>query len=108
MTPIGPSPLTYKQKIMNDEKRPVVVCTIYGGVFFGYAAGGSGDTIRLERAHKARISMYRGSTPGVRELVDTGPPPGYEVGARADIDVHDVTVVFDVSEAARAAWEAAR
>lgn len=90
---------------MNGEKRPVIVCTEYKGVFFGYSGDTSGDTIRLDRA---RMAIYWGTTRGVMELAETGPTPKSKVSAWADIEVRRVTAVFEVTDAARAAWEAAR
>lgn len=83
-------------------KRPVIVCTEYRGVFFGYATTTAGDTINLERA---RMAIRFGTTKGVMELADTGPTKDSRISARADIEVRKVTAVFEVSEAATKAWE---
>jgi hypothetical protein len=85
-------------------ERPVIVCTEYRGVFFGYAGDTSGDTIHLRRA---RMAIYFGTTKGVMQLADTGPTPDSKISARADIDVRKVTAVFDVTPEAVAAWESA-
>jgi hypothetical protein len=87
-----------------NEERPVIICTEYRGVFFGYAKDTSGDTIDLTRA---RCAIYWGTTRGVLELADTGPTNSSKISARADIQLRKVTAVFEVSAAAREAWERA-
>lgn len=85
-----------------DDLRPVIVCTEYKGVFFGYAKDTSGDVISLKRA---RMAIYWGTTRGVMELAETGPTASSKLSAWADIEVRKITAVFEVTEAARAAWE---
>ena len=84
--------------------RPVIVCTIHRGVFFGYADDTSGDTIKLTGA---RMAIYFGTTKGVMQLAETGPTSNSKISARADIDLRAVTAVFEVSPAAVIAWEKA-
>lgn len=84
--------------------RPVIVCTEYKGVFWGYAEDTSGDTIALKGA---RMAIYWGTTRGVMELAETGPTPSSKISARADIEVRKITAVFEVSPEAAAKWEAA-
>ena len=86
------------------KPRPVIVCTLHRGVFFGYATDTSGDTIDLARA---RMAIYFGTTKGVMELAETGPTSKSKISARADIQVRKVTAVFEVTEAATTAWEGA-
>ena len=85
-------------------ERPVIVCTKHRGVFFGYAAGETkgADPIELKRA---RMAIRFGTTRGVMELAETGPTRNSKISARADIEVRDVTAVFEVTKAAAAAWE---
>ena len=87
-----------------STERPVIICTEYKGVFFGYTTDTSGDMIRLR---SARMAIYWGTTRGVMELAETGPTPQSKISARADIEVRKITAVFEVSGAAVAKWEAA-
>ena len=86
------------------KDRPVIVCTEHRGVFFGYANDTKGTEIELKRA---RMAISFGTTRGVMELAETGPTTRSKISARADIDVRKVTAVFDVTEKAATAWEAA-
>lgn len=85
-------------------ERPVIVCTEYRGVFFGYAADTSGDRIHLRGA---RMAIYWGTTRGVLELAETGPTPKSRLSARADIEVRKITAVFEVTPTAVERWEGA-
>ena len=85
------------------KERPVIICTEHRGVFFGYAADTSGDTVHLRQA---RMAIYWGTTSGVMELADTGPTAKSKISAAADIEVRKVTAVFEVTPAAEAAWKA--
>jgi hypothetical protein len=85
-------------------ERPVIVCTIHKGVFWGYTSDTSGDVIHLRGA---RMAIYWGTTRGVMQLAETGPTSASKISARADIEVRGVTAVFEVTEAAAKAWEAA-
>ena len=88
---------------MNTE-RPVIVCTEYRGVFFGYTNDTTGDTVSLKRA---RMAIYFGTTKGVMQLAETGPTDKSKISSRADIEVRKATAVLEVTEAAGKAWEAA-
>lgn len=85
-----------------NEGRPVIVCTEYRGVFFGYAEDTSGDAVQLKRA---RMAIYFGTTRGVMELAETGPTEKSRISARADIDVRKATAVFEVTPEAVERWE---
>lgn len=84
--------------------KPVIVCTTYRGVFFGYAEDTSGDRIFLKGA---KMAIYWGTTRGVMELAHTGPTAKSKISAPADIEVRSVTAVFDVTEEAARKWDAA-
>ena len=84
--------------------RPVIVCTEHRGVFFGYASDTKGSEIAMKQA---RMAISFGTTRGVMELAETGPTTRSKISARADIDVRKVTAVFEVTDAAVKAWEAA-
>lgn len=89
---------------MATKERPVIVTTEHRGVFFGYAGDTKGAVIDLKRA---RMAISFGTTRGLMELAETGPTSQSKVSARADLEVRKVTAVFEVSEAAAKAWEAA-
>lgn len=88
-----------------NKERPVIVCTEFRGVFFGYAKDTSNGAIALR---SARMAIYWGTTRGVMELAETGPTTKSKISARADIEVRKVTAVFEVAPLAVAAWEAAK
>ena len=81
--------------------KPVIVCTIHKGVFFGYAEDTSGDRIQL---FGARMAIYFGTTRGVMELANTGPTAKSKISAKADIEVRGITAVFAVTEVAEKRW----
>ena len=83
--------------------RPVIVCTKHRGVFYGWAENTSGDVIHLKNA---RMAIRWGTTRGVMELAEVGPNSSSKISAKADIEVRDITAVFEVSESAAQAWEA--
>ncbi len=87
-----------------QTERPVVVCTLHRGVFFGWAADTTQKTVELKRA---KMAIYWGTTKGVMQLAHTGPTPASKISSPADITVHDVTAVFEVTAEAAGKWEAA-
>lgn len=87
-----------------SPSRPVIVCTEFRGVFFGYATDTRGDTIHLKNA---RMAIYWGTTRGVMELAEVGPNYTSKISARAGIEVRKVTAVFEVTAPAAEAWEKA-
>lgn len=94
---------------MNDQtvqsaERPVIVCTEYRGVFFGYTQDSTGDTIHLKRA---RMAIYWGTTKGLNQLAETGPTTSSKISARADLEVRKVTAVYEVTAQAMENWEKA-
>jgi hypothetical protein len=86
------------------KPRPVIICTEYRGVFYGYATDTSGTTVHLKGA---RMAIYWGTTNGLPELAETGPTSKSRISARADIDLRKVTAVLEVTAAAEAAWQKA-
>lgn len=90
----------------SSSARPVLVTTEYRGVFFGYAADTSGDTITLANA---RNCIYWPATQGgFFGLASEGPARGSRIGARvARIELRRVTSVADVTPKAVEVWEAA-
>ena len=87
------------------KSRPVIVCTKHRGVFYGWAENTSGDVIHLKNA---RMAIRWGTTRGVMELAEVGPNSSSKISAKADIEVRDITAVFEVSESATQAWEAVK
>lgn len=87
------------------KERPVIVCTEYRGVFFGYAEETAGDTIHLKRARNC--IYWTKAVGGVVGLAENGPNAECRVGARADMELRKVTCVMEVTEAAMLAWESA-
>ena len=92
-----------KERVEVKKERPVIVCTEYRGVFFGYAKDTSGDSIHLKRA---RMVIYWGTNRGVMELAETGPTTLSRISATADIEVRKITSVFEISSSAVKAWKA--
>ena len=88
----------------NLKERPVIICTEFRGVFFGYATDTSGDVIHLR---SARMAIYFGTTRGVLELAETGPTTKSKISARANIEVRKITAVFEVTNFAVEKWESA-
>ena len=88
----------------STKERPVIICTEFRGVFFGYAKDTTNDTIQLR---SARMAIYWGTTRGVMELAEVGPNAKSKISARADIEVRKITAVFEVTPEAVKAWEAA-
>lgn len=84
------------------SERPVIVCTEFRAVFFGYADDTTGDRIQLKRA---RMAIYWATTKGVLELAEVGPNSKSKISSRADIEVRKVTAVFEVTAEAVKKWE---
>ena len=89
----------------SNGERPVIVCTEYRGVFFGYAKDTSGDVIHLRAA---RMAIYWGVTKGIMQLAETGPTSISKISARRDIEVRKVTPIFEVKSDEVVAWESAK
>ena len=84
------------------KMRPVIVCTEFKGVFFGYAEDTSGDVVHLKNA---RMAIYWGTTRGIMQLAESGPTTSSKISARADLELRKVTAIFEVTESATKAWE---
>ena len=81
---------------------PVIVCTEWRGVFFGYLTGDK--SLKSLELKDARMAIYWGTENGVLQLAETGPTAKSKISAKADILLHGVTSVFDVADAAEKAW----
>jgi hypothetical protein len=87
------------------KERPVIVTTEHRGVFYGMATDTEGEVIHLRAA---RMAIKWSTTRGLMELAEVGPNANSKISARADMSVRKITAVFECTEAARAAWEAAK
>ena len=93
-------------KSKKSSLRPVLVCTEYRGVFFGYLDGQAGDPLVLRNV---RCALYWDrATGGFLGLAERGPGPSCRIGARAaQVELRKITCVVEVSESAASAWESA-
>jgi hypothetical protein len=87
------------------KERAVLVCTSYGGVFYGWATETSGDTIFLKRA-RCCIS-WTSEVKGFVGLATIGTIKGCKVSPPADIELRKVTCVVEMTEEAVINWEKA-
>lgn len=83
--------------------RPVLVTTAHRGVFFGYATHTTGPIIRLTRARNC--IYWCADVRGFLGLAETGPTRGCKIGARADLELRDITSVAEVTPEAVKRWE---
>lgn len=93
---------------MSDTTKPILVTTAHRGVFAGLVPADTDLGAKTLALKDARMAIYWGTTKGVMELAETGPTSKSKISAKADIPVlHDVTAVFEISDAAWAKWVAA-
>ena len=85
----------------NTQSRPVIVTTKHRGVFFGYASDTRGEVIDLTGA---KMAIYWGTMRGLHQLAETGPTSSSKISAPADVQLRDVTAVFEVTPAAAEVW----
>jgi len=90
---------------IEPELRPVIVCTKYRGVFFGYGKDTRGKNIDLKAA---RMIISWGTSRGLLELAHTGPTGASEISAPADAEIRGVTAVFELAPEAVKAWSAVK
>ena|ERR1041384_6706517 len=83
--------------------RPVLVTTANRGVFFGYASDTSGETIKLRGARNC--IYWSRECGGFMGLAANGPIGDSRVGAKADIEIRNITSVSEVVESAVKVWE---
>ena len=105
---VKPSTVTEETNVSSSLSglRPVVVTTKHRGVFFGWAADTSGDTITLRRARNC--IYWSSAVGGFMGLAATGPMQGSRVGARVEqMILRDITAVLEASDEATKMWEAA-
>lgn len=95
---------TSARKSTAAKERPVLVTTEHRAVVFGYATDTTGDSIHLKRARN--VLYWSRESKGFMGLAAHGPMQGSRVGPAADIDLRKVTSVVEVTEEARARFEA--
>ena len=96
-----------KQKGSNPTTSPVMVCTEYRGVFFGYMEEGPKDgSITIKQAHNC--VYWSSDVRGFMGLAATGPTQNCKVGpAVPSITLSKVTAVIEVSPQAAEKWKMA-
>ena len=87
------------------KERAVIVTTSHRGTFYGmtYDSIENADMFRLRNA---RCVIRWGTTGGFNELAATGPTGSTKASPMADMEINAVTCVLDVSEIAKAKWDA--
>lgn len=87
----------------------VLITTEHRGVWFAKVAKGADLTQKtLTNLKDCRMAIYWGTDKGLQQLCATGPTSSSRISSPSDIAVlHDITAVFDVTDKAAEAWEAA-
>jgi len=85
-----------------DHEKPVLVTTAHGGVFFGFAADTSGDTIYLKGCQNCL--SWPESNKGFLGLAYYGPLKGSNVGPPANATLRNITCVAEVTPDAVKKW----
>jgi len=94
---------TRKPKSAKPSLRPVLVTTAHRGVFYGYATDTNGETIKLT---SARNCLYWSrECGGFMGLAANGPVGDSRVGAKADIEIRNITSVTEVAPGAAKVWD---
>ena len=92
-------------KHSNANMKPVLVTTAHRGVFFGYAADTTGETIQLVNA---RMCVYwSADMKGVLGLASVGPSATCRISPPISGELRAVTAVFEVTPEAVTKWEKA-
>ena len=88
--------------------RAVLVTTAHRGVFYGYMSGKpEKESVTLRRARNCLY--WSADVGGFLGLAAGGPSKSCKLGAWADgVTLYDVTSITECSDAAMAAWEAAK
>ena len=88
--------------------KQVLITTQHRGVFAGEIPDDQDITAKAMPLQNARMAIYWGTTKGLMELCQSGPNGKSRISAPANIPMlHDITAVFDITEAAWAKWLAA-
>tara|TARA_Y100000310_G_C20396901_1_gene675525 strand:- start:205 stop:492 length:288 start_codon:yes stop_codon:yes gene_type:complete len=79
-----------------DGFRPVLVTTVYKGVFFGYLDLAADETSKVLAISNCRNVIYWSGVCGFLGLATHGPEKGSKIGVMAPrILLHDVTAVVN-------------
>lgn len=84
--------------------KAILVTTQHRGVFMGMVPDEQPLTDRTMRLESAKMAIYWGATKGVAELAETGPTRSSKIGAPANVTIHDITAVWEVTNEALEAW----
>lgn len=84
---------------------PVLVTTAHKGVFFGYLAGRSDNTVELSSARN--VLYWPAENKGFLGLAAIGPVKGSRVGPPAYLELRDVTSIARCTPEAVKRWESA-
>lgn len=87
----------------SSKGRAVLVTTAHRGVFFGYADKTDGETIKLRGARNCLYWDRRCG--GFMGLAANGPIGESRCGAKADIEIRNITSVTEVSADAAKVWD---
>lgn len=79
----------------SKKERPVLVCTEFKGVFFGFATDTSGDPIHLKRARNC--IYWDAKVGGFVGLAEKGPNANCKIGPTADMELRKITCIVEVS-----------
>ena len=97
---------TNSSYLASQGYRPVLVTTEFRAVFFGWAKDTTGDTVTLTNAKNC--IYWPSENGGFGGLASEGPAKGARIGAVVGkLELRKITSVAEVSETARAKWEAA-
>lgn len=89
------------------QGKAVLVTTAHRGVFFGYLKG-TPTKERVTLTTARNCVQWTQHERGVFGLAATGPSKGCRIGpAVPELELLDITAVAQVTDEARAAWEAA-
>ena len=91
------------KKTNGTKLRPVLVTTANRGVFFGYATKTDGQTIKLANARNCLY--WDRKCGGFMGLAANGPIADSRVGAKADIEIRNITSVTEVTAVAAKVWD---
>lgn len=96
---------TAAKRITKTRERYVLVTTVHRGVFAGWATDVDGETITLR---DGRLCVYWSrDVKGFMGLAANGPSDTCRIGPPATITLRSITSVSEITDAARARWEAA-
>lgn len=84
---------------------PVVVTTVYRGVFFGFLPPGADKLARSLTLENVRNAIYWAGSRGFLGLSSHGPSKGSRIGATAArVLLHDITSVAECTPEAAKVW----